>query len=46
MYKRQVEFEPGRGGKIAKSAGTSAQLMAKEGKYALLKMPSGELRPY
>ncbi len=39
-----VEFEPGRGGKIAKSAGTSAQLMAKEGKYALLKMPSGELR--
>ncbi|MDN5345995.1 50S ribosomal protein L2 [Petrotoga mexicana DSM 14811] len=39
-----IEFEPGRGGKIAKSAGTYAQLMAKEGKYALLKMPSGELR--
>jgi large subunit ribosomal protein L2 len=39
-----VEFEPNRGGKIAKSAGTYAQLMAKEGKYALLKMPSGELR--
>ncbi|MGM0640178.1 MAG: 50S ribosomal protein L2 [Thermotogota bacterium] len=39
-----IEFEPGRGGKIAKSAGTYAQLMAKEGKYALLRMPSGELR--
>ncbi|BBE30899.1 50S ribosomal protein L2 [Tepiditoga spiralis] len=39
-----IEFEPGRGGKIAKSAGTYAQLMAKEGRYALLKMPSGELR--
>ncbi|HBT51107.1 50S ribosomal protein L2 [Petrotoga olearia] len=39
-----IEFEPGRGGKIAKSAGTYAQLMAKEGKYALLKMPSTELR--
>ncbi|POZ92810.1 50S ribosomal protein L2 [Petrotoga halophila] len=39
-----IEFEPGRGGKIAKSAGTYAQLMAKEGKYALLKMPSSELR--
>lgn len=43
-FVHNVEFEPGRGGKIAKSAGTSAQLMAKEGKYALLKMPSGELR--
>lgn len=39
-----IEFKPGRGGKIAKAAGTSVQLMAKEGKYALLKMPSGELR--
>jgi len=39
-----VEFEPGRGGKIAKSAGSYTQLMAKEGKYALLRMPSGELR--
>ncbi|MBT1248021.1 MULTISPECIES: 50S ribosomal protein L2 [unclassified Thermosipho (in: thermotogales)] len=39
-----VEFIPGKGGQIARSAGTSCQLMAKEGKYALLKMPSGELR--
>ncbi|RAO99351.1 50S ribosomal protein L2 [Petrotoga sp. 9PW.55.5.1] len=43
-FVHNIEFEPGRGGKIAKSAGTYAQLMAKEGKYALLKMPSGELR--
>jgi large subunit ribosomal protein L2 len=39
-----VEFIPGKGGQIARSAGTSCQLMAKEGKYALLRMPSGELR--
>lgn len=39
-----VELEPGRGGKLVRSAGTSAQLMAKEGKYAYLRMPSGELR--
>lgn len=39
-----IEFEPGRGAKIARSAGTYAQLMAKEGKYALLRMPSSELR--
>ena len=39
-----IEFEPGRGGKIARSAGNSAQYMAKEGKYATLRMPSGEMR--
>lgn len=39
-----IEFEPGKGAKIARSAGTYAQLMAKEGKYALLRMPSSELR--
>jgi len=39
-----IEMQPGRGGQIAKSAGTSAQLMAKEGSYATLKLPSGEMR--
>lgn len=39
-----IEFNIGRGGQIARTAGASATLMAKEGKYALLKMPSGELR--
>ncbi|QTA38907.1 50S ribosomal protein L2 [Thermosipho ferrireducens] len=39
-----VEFIPGKGGQIARSAGSSCQLMAKEGGYALLRMPSGELR--
>lgn len=39
-----VELTKGRGGQIARSAGTVAQLMAKEGHYATLKMPSGELR--
>ena len=39
-----IEMRPGRGGQIAKSAGSSAQLMAKEGKYATLKLPSGEMR--
>ncbi len=39
-----VELKPGRGAQLARSAGTSAQLMAKEGKYALLRLPSGELR--
>jgi large subunit ribosomal protein L2 len=39
-----VELKPGRGAQLARSAGTSAQLMAKEGERALLKMPSGELR--
>ena len=39
-----IEFHPGRGGQIARSAGISAQFMAKEGKYATLRMPSGEMR--
>jgi len=39
-----VEMYPGRGGQLARSAGNSAQLMAKEGKHALLRLPSGEMR--
>ncbi|MBS4042190.1 MAG: 50S ribosomal protein L2 [Chitinophagaceae bacterium] len=39
-----IELQPGQGGKMARSAGTSAQLANKEEKYAVLKMPSGELR--
>jgi len=39
-----VEFKPGAGAKIARAAGSGAQLMAKEGGYALLRVPSGELR--
>lgn len=39
-----VEMKPGKGGQIARSAGSAAQLMAKEGKYAHLKLPSGEVR--
>jgi large subunit ribosomal protein L2 len=39
-----IELEPGRGGKMVRSAGAAAQLMAKEGRYALLRLPSGELR--
>lgn len=39
-----IELHPGRGGAIARSAGTYAQLSAKDGKYAVLKMPSGETR--
>ena len=39
-----IELRPGQGGAIARSAGTYAQLTAREGKYAVLKMPSGELR--
>jgi large subunit ribosomal protein L2 len=39
-----VELRPGKGGQLARSAGCWAQLMAKEGRYGLLKLPSGELR--
>ncbi len=39
-----IELKPGRGGQMARGAGTSVQLMAKEGKWALLRLPSGELR--
>ncbi len=39
-----IEIKIGKGGQLVRSAGTSAQLMAKEGAYALLRMPSGEIR--
>jgi large subunit ribosomal protein L2 len=39
-----IELTPGKGAQIARSAGASVQLMAKEGKYATLKLPSGEVR--
>jgi len=39
-----IEMKPGAGAKLARSAGTGAQLVAKEGSYALLRLPSGELR--
>ena len=39
-----VELYPGKGGQLVRSAGMSAQLMAKEGKYATLRLPSGEMR--
>lgn len=39
-----IEMQPGKGGQIAKTAGAAAQLMAKEGKYATLRLPSGEMR--
>ena len=39
-----IELHPGKGGQLVRSAGMSAQLMAKEGKYATLRLPSGEMR--
>jgi len=39
-----IELRPGEGGKLVRSAGSSAQLMAKEGEYAQVRMPSGEVR--
>ena len=39
-----IELHPGKGGQMVRSAGNSAQLMAKEGKYATLRLPSGEMR--
>ena len=39
-----VELYPGKGGQLVRSAGNAAQLMAKEGKYATLRLPSGEMR--
>lgn len=39
-----IELQPGRGGQLVRSAGTSAQLMAKEGPYAQVRLPSGEVR--
>ena len=43
-FVHNVELYPGRGGQLARAAGNAAQLMAKEGAYALLRLPSGELR--
>jgi len=43
-YIHNVEIRAGRGGQVARSAGSSIHLMAKEGNYAQLKMPSGEIR--
>jgi large subunit ribosomal protein L2 len=39
-----IELKPGKGGQMVRSAGTSAQLLAKEGKYAQVRLPSGEVR--
>ena len=39
-----VELKPGKGGQLARSAGTSAQLLGKEGKYAIVRLTSGEVR--
>jgi len=39
-----IELRPGKGGQMARSAGAQAQLVSKEGDYALLKLPSGEIR--
>ena len=39
-----IELHPGKGGQIARAAGQAAQLMAKESKYAILRLPSGEMR--
>jgi len=39
-----IELYPGKGGQLVRSAGTSAQLLAKEGKYARVRLPSGEVR--
>lgn len=44
IFIHNVELIPGQGGILARSAGTAAQLMAKEGKFAHIKMPSGEIR--
>jgi large subunit ribosomal protein L2 len=41
-----IELQPGKGGQAVRSAGTKAQLMAKEGDYAQIKMPSGEIRRF
>jgi len=43
-FVHNVEMKPGKGGQLGRSAGASIQLMAREGKYAQLKMPSGEVR--
>ena len=44
LFIHNIEMKPGKGGQIARSAGTSVQLLSNEGKFAILKMPSGEIR--
>jgi large subunit ribosomal protein L2 len=44
LYVHNVELEPGRGGVMARSAGNSCQVMARDGKYVTLRLPSGEVR--
>ena len=39
-----IELKPGKGGQLVRSAGTSAQLLGKEGKYAIVRLTSGEVR--
>ena len=46
MTLHNIEMQPGKGGQIARSAGAGVQLVAREGKHALLKMPSGEVRKF
>jgi len=41
-----LEFEPNKGGQIVRSAGTAAQLLGKEGRYAMVRLPSGEVRRF
>ncbi|MCF7885579.1 MAG: 50S ribosomal protein L2 [Candidatus Marinimicrobia bacterium] len=43
-FVHNIEMKPGKGGQIARSAGSSAQIMAKEGNYVTINMPSGEVR--
>jgi large subunit ribosomal protein L2 len=45
-FVHNVEFRPGKGAQIGRSAGNSIQVMAKEGNYATLKLPSGEMRKF
>jgi len=44
LFIHNIEMKPGKGGQLARSAGTNCQLLAVEGKYAQIKMPSGEIR--
>ncbi len=44
LFVHNVELRPGRGGQLARSAGTYCQLQAREGEYAVLRLPSGEVR--
>jgi large subunit ribosomal protein L2 len=44
LYVHNIELVPGQGGKVARSAGNSCQIMARDGEYVTLRMPSGEVR--